>query len=89
MKTVRHWWNGSWGRLFRRDVWIKTDGTSWRVEVRQGDGDGRLWGTAAADEKDAYRRAAPFLVRGADEWRDLSPQRPAGAPVTVRFGPAS
>jgi hypothetical protein len=33
------WWNGSWGRMARRDIWLLSDGRLWRVRGRLG-GDG-------------------------------------------------
>jgi hypothetical protein len=36
--------------MARRDVWLKTDGTVWRVEARDGDGDSRVWGMNYPDE---------------------------------------
>jgi hypothetical protein len=35
---IERWWNGRWGRLARRDIWLKRS-TTWRLEARQGDGD--------------------------------------------------
>ncbi|MFG2041978.1 hypothetical protein [Dactylosporangium sp. NPDC048998] len=42
-ETVRRWWNGSWGRLNRRDVYVRTDGVSFEVEVRLGGANGHRW----------------------------------------------
>jgi hypothetical protein len=38
-RLVRHWFNGKWGRLARRDVKIFVD-VSWWVEARQGGSEG-------------------------------------------------
>lgn len=34
MHTVEHWWNGVSGGHARRDVFLRTDGTAWEVELR-------------------------------------------------------
>ncbi|WP_431902208.1 hypothetical protein [Micromonospora chalcea] len=36
--VVRRWWNGVWGRLARRDVWLVRQ-TRWTVVARTGDTD--------------------------------------------------
>jgi hypothetical protein len=38
MDLVGRWWNGRWGRLARRDVWLRRR-TVWEVEARQGEND--------------------------------------------------
>ena len=35
-QVVRRWWNGLWGRLARRDVWLVRQ-TQWKVIARTGD----------------------------------------------------
>jgi hypothetical protein len=30
----RHWWNGKWGKLARRDIYLRTDADVWWVVVR-------------------------------------------------------
>jgi hypothetical protein len=67
------WWNGRYGRLARRDVWLKSDRTTWRVEARDGDGDSRVCGRDYPDEAAARAMVAEVLARGSDEWRDPSP----------------
>ena len=39
MRAVEHWWNSTWGRLARKDVWLLTDGERWAVKVRIGSAD--------------------------------------------------
>lgn len=39
-RTIQHWWNGTWGRLARRDIYLRSQ-TVWRVELRQGGAEGR------------------------------------------------
>jgi hypothetical protein len=33
---VEHWWNGVWGRMARRDVWLRSDVNGWTVEICMG-----------------------------------------------------
>lgn len=70
-KIVRHWWNGNWGRLARRDVYIRTDGSTFELELREGGSDGRAWKRVydelwQADEE-AGRHRDPAM-----HWRDIS-----------------
>jgi len=32
----KHYWNGKWGRLARRDILVFEDGGAWLVEAREG-----------------------------------------------------
>jgi len=72
MRIVGHWWNGSWGRLTRRDVWLKTDGNRWYVQARQGDGDRPVWSRPYLTEEAARQQLAAMLARGAKQWRDIT-----------------
>jgi len=37
MERRKHWWNGTWGRLVRRDLYLYEDGNKWTVEARLGE----------------------------------------------------
>jgi hypothetical protein len=39
VELVGRWWNGAWGRITRRDVWLYKDGNSWLVRAREGTAD--------------------------------------------------
>lgn len=68
------WWNGRFGRLARRDLWLETDGDGhWKVRARQGDGDSRIWAHWHDDEAEARAEIAAMIERtgGPDEWRDI------------------
>jgi hypothetical protein len=41
METVGHWWNGTWGRLARLDVYLRIQKPQWEVELREGGAEGR------------------------------------------------
>jgi hypothetical protein len=36
-----HWWNGTWGRLARLDVFLRIERPRWEVELREGEAEGR------------------------------------------------
>jgi hypothetical protein len=67
----KHWWNGSWGRLARKDVYLRTDGDQWFVEQRAGGADGASRFFQFGSEDDAYD-VIRALLAGPDEWRELS-----------------
>jgi hypothetical protein len=68
----KHWWNGNWGRLARRDVYLRTDGDQWYVEQRAGGVDGvSRW--YEFDREEAAYDVIRALLAGTDDWRDLSP----------------
>ncbi|MER7168206.1 hypothetical protein ABT336_19325 [Micromonospora sp. NPDC000207] len=79
MEQRRHWWNGKWGRLARRDVFLRVDADHWYVEQRAGGAEGvsRFYEHTGPDEAEETVRA---LLDGADTWRELSP-RPSGTPT--------
>lgn len=71
----RHWWNGKWGRLARRDVLLyQDDKTSrWSVEARDGgvEGERRVWELAC--EPDAMKLIEDLMsdpIPG-EAWREL------------------
>ncbi len=69
--VVRHWWNGTWGRLARRDVYIRTDGATFELELREGGTEGRSWKRSydelAQAELEAARHRDPAM-----RWTDIS-----------------
>lgn len=79
MEQRKHWWNGKWGRLARRDVFLRVDADRWHVEQRAGGAEGisRFYEYGSADEAEDTVRA---LLDGPDTWRELSPARPAAGP---------
>jgi len=72
MKIVGRWWNGHYGRMVRRDIWLYTDGRTWRVEARQGDADSKVWRRDYSDERSARELIEATLLRTGHRWRDLS-----------------
>lgn len=74
MEQRKHWWNGSWGRLARRDVFLRTDADRWFVEARSGGAEGASRFTEYATEETAYD-AVRHLLAGPGEWREVSDGR--------------
>ena len=70
MERRRHYWNGSWGRLTRRDVLLYESGGQWIVEDRRGGAEGRTrW--FEHDEEDSAWDQVRALLSGYDDWREL------------------
>jgi hypothetical protein len=67
----KHWWNGNWGRLARRDVYLRTDGDQWFVEQRAGGAEGMSRFFEFGSEDDAYE-VVRALLAGSEDWRELS-----------------
>jgi hypothetical protein len=72
MEQRKHWWNGKWGRLGRKDVYLRVSGDQWYVEQRTGGGDG-VSHFFEFDGEDAALDTVRALLGGLDdEWRELS-----------------
>ncbi|HEU5107180.1 MAG TPA: hypothetical protein VFT95_01250 [Micromonosporaceae bacterium] len=71
MEVIGRWWNGIWGRLARRDIWLVRH-TSWRVVARRGDtesGRVRHWDFDA--EADARRLINRLMsIEGPGRWQE-------------------
>ena len=71
MERRKHWWNGTWGRLARRDIYLYNDGDRWLIEVREGGAEGRSKWFEYDDEEVALNDVRLLLV-GPGRWRELS-----------------
>jgi hypothetical protein len=75
------WWNGHWGRLARRDIWLSRT-TTWQVTARRGDPQhGQVLRFEFDDEQQA--RAMVARLQDADptgRWRQQDPDRAAPPP---------
>jgi hypothetical protein len=75
---VKQWWNGRWGRLASRDVfvWATEERTRWAVEARQGGADGRSRFQEVSNGHEAFALAMRWRnARANDEWKGhLSPR---------------
>jgi hypothetical protein len=74
--VLGRWWNGAWGRLVRRDVWLVRE-TRWRVLARQGDSEtGKFIEWDFATEEDARAMVERLLQpEGPGRWREMSNAR--------------
>jgi hypothetical protein len=70
MDVVAHWWNGTWGRMARRDVYLRT-GQVWQVELREGGAEGRVMVRVFDSEADA-RAFVDRALAAESGWRELS-----------------
>ncbi len=70
METRSHWWNGRWGGLARRDIYLRVDGDRWYVEDRLGGADGTSGWYDLDDEDRALDRVRTQMGTG-DGWRQL------------------
>lgn len=73
MALMGRWWNGKYGRLVRRDIWLSRE-TVWQVRARDGDAEtGRELQWQFTSEEQA-RAMVERLKRAdrPDEWRDLT-----------------
>ena len=82
-EVVRRWWNGTWGRLARRDVWLIRQ-TRWQVVARAGDTETGKVLRWTYDSPDGAEAMVDRLLRAetAGRWREQhsgSPPHPDGA----------
>lgn len=70
MERRKHWWNGTWGRLARRDIYLWEDAGQWTVEARQGGAEGRSRRYDRLDEDAAMDCVRGLLLQPGD-WREL------------------
>jgi hypothetical protein len=70
-KVLRHWWNGTYGRLSRRDIYVRTDGQTFQLELREGGSEGRS-ARAVFDELWQAEEEAALHRDPAMTWRDIS-----------------
>jgi hypothetical protein len=78
----RHWWNGHWGRIARRDIVLSEDDKDGHlvVEAREGGVEGQSRWFRPPTEEDALQ-LADYLMSDEEGWRELPVQgstRPPG-----------
>ncbi|MFC4045393.1 hypothetical protein ACFO1B_43855 [Dactylosporangium siamense] len=71
IEIIHHWWNSVWGRLSRRDIYVRTDGATFEVEVRLGGQEGRQWRAPYPDLPAAVAEAQQHLTPG-HRWVDIA-----------------
>ena len=70
MRTVEHWWNGSWGSMTRRDVRLQVDDGQWRVLVSTPKG--AEVAIVYHSREDLARNELELLLSERGPWRPLS-----------------
>lgn len=80
---MERWWNGIWGRLGRRDIWLVRH-TSWRVVARRGDADtGRVRHWDYDREEEARQLLSRLMsIEGPGRWQE----QPTRTPPPPDFG---
>jgi hypothetical protein len=71
MEQRKHWWNGKWGRIARKDVFLRVNGDTWHVEARAGGAEG-VSQFSEHDDEDAALEVVRALLTGPGNWRELS-----------------
>lgn len=68
---VAVWWNGRWGHVARRNIYLRTDGIAYEVEANEDAGEGpcRFW--TLPDEVIALALVAD-LMEGDEGWRETT-----------------
>lgn len=66
------WWNQSWGRMARRDIWLLSDGQVWRVRGRLGGDGGQEVLYDFTDAGSARSMVDRMMKTSAGTWRDLT-----------------
>lgn len=68
------WWNGSYGKLNRRDIWLWRTDSGWRVELSFGSlEDGERESEDFTDKEDAWAFVQTALETVHETWLNLSP----------------
>jgi len=81
----RHWWNGRWGRLARRDVFVGPLDGRWAVELRRGGVGGRSRTKMFGSEDDALVWIETVFLAAEEGWReiDVSSSRKVASPAAA------
>ncbi|MFI6266677.1 hypothetical protein [Micromonospora sp. NPDC051006] len=84
MDVRGRWWNGVWGRLARRDVWLTRE-IRWRVVARAGDSEtGRILRWEFDTEAEARAMVARLLRGGSGRWREQTVDAAAAPPPAAQ-----
>jgi hypothetical protein len=68
----KHYWNGKWGRLARRDILVFEDGGAWLVEAREGGADGKSrWFELPSEDLALDCVRDLITLSKMDSWREM------------------
>jgi hypothetical protein len=68
------WWNKSYGRMARKDLWLWQDGSTWTVGARHGDSGAEVW-RRPFDREDKARALIDSMMKrngGRAMWLDMT-----------------
>ena len=72
MERRKHYWNGKWGRLARRDILVFEDGGAWLVEAREGGADGKSrWFELPGEDMALDCVRDLITLSNMDSWREM------------------
>nr|WP_239542992.1 hypothetical protein [Micromonospora terminaliae] len=78
---VARWWNGTWGRLTRRDVWLARE-VRWHVVARAGDSEaGNVLRWEFDTEEDARQMVKRLVQADGGHWREMSSEAATQPPM--------
>ena len=70
------YWNGTFGRMARRDIWLTAGADGWYVRAREGGEDGKeIPERTFADEEQARNFVRRLMVSSpgqVDNWKDIT-----------------
>ncbi|MCW3818631.1 hypothetical protein ONA91_29750 [Micromonospora sp. DR5-3] len=71
-ELVTRWWNNSWGRLTRRDVWLARE-VRWHVIARAGDSEtGKVLRWEFDTEQEARQMVRRLVHADGGQWREMN-----------------
>ena len=87
MDLVGRWWNGQWGRLGRRDVWLRRR-VVWEVEARQGEADdGKSQRWEFTDDEAALTMVNSLMTSSPGEWKHFTGVSASSSPAKPQYRP--
>ena len=72
VELVGRWWNGHWGRMARRDIWLSRAGGDWHVRARDGAGGGREVHYDFDREYEARAMVERLIAAAPGGWKDIT-----------------
>ncbi len=81
---TRHWWNGRWGRLARREIFVKPVDGRWVVELRRGGEGGRSRARTFGSEAEALDWVENAVLEADGGWRQVDSSRSRRVAILAR-----
>jgi hypothetical protein len=80
----RQWWNGRWGRLARREIFVGPADGQWVVELRRGGEGGRSRTRTFASEAEALDWVENAVLEADGGWRQVDSSRSRRVAMVAR-----